>query len=178
MARVLEDHELILNALLDLDLSRKELRVARSKRFPEVRAQVNVQNREEDGDRETETRGELVVSWPWLDRRDRAEYQQKLNNLESQQIALGQAQNDRRREVESLASRVREAEQNVILQEQRVEVLEQQLRLFQDRWENGEIGILEYVRSQNSLEDARVQYITQQLRYLELLAEYDFAAGR
>jgi len=86
-------------------------------------------------------------------------------------------ENDRRRDITSLASRVREAEITVRLQDERVAVLEQQLRLFQDRWENGEIGILEYVRSQNTLEDARVQALTQRLRYLELLAEYDFAVG-
>ena len=86
-------------------------------------------------------------------------------------------ENDRRRDITSLASRVREAEITVRLQDERVAVLEQQLRLFQDRWENGEIGILEYVRSQNTLEDARVQALTQRLRYLELLAEYDFSVG-
>ncbi len=178
LLRILEEHELILNAMLDLELSRKELQVARSKRFPEVRAQVNYQNRDEDDGRESETRGELVVTWPWRDRRDRAEFLQKQNTLESLEIALEQSRNDRRREVESLGSRVREAALSVTLQERRVAVLEQQLLLFQDRWENGEIGILEYVRSQNNLEDARVQFITQQLRYLDLLAEYDFAVGR
>lgn len=178
--RALEEHELLLNARLDQELARKEWQVARSRRFPEVSARLSVQNRDEgDGDdSETETRGEIAVSWSWMDRRERAELRQKLNNLENVRIALEQAETERRREISTLASRVREAAQTVSLQEQRVQVLEQQLVLFQDRWENGEIGILEYVRSQNSLEDARVQALTQQLRYLELLAEYDFAVGR
>lgn len=180
LAHALENHELLLNNRLDLELLDKELRVARSRRFPEITAQVNHITRDFSGEdeRERETRGEVVVTWPWLNRRDRAEARQKQNDLESAGIAYLLAQNERRRDIENLYSRVLEAERSVGLQEERVEVLEQQLRLFQDRWENGEIGILEYIRSQNSFEDAQVQRLTQQLRYLELLAEYRFSVGR
>lgn len=175
----LEEHESIRNAQLDVEIARKELQVARTRRFPEVQARINVQNTDAPGGdgRETETRGELVASWAWGDRRDRAEIGRREGDLLSAQIALRQTVDERRRDIESLALRVNEAAQTVRIQEERVAVLEQQLRLFQDRWENGEIGILEYIRSQNSLEDARVQFVSQQLRYLELLAEYDFAVG-
>lgn len=180
MAYALENHETLLNNRLELELLEKELRVARSRRFPEVTAQVNHTTSDFSGedDRESETRGEVVVTWPWLNRRDRAEARQKRNELDSAVIGYALARNERRRDVENLYSRVLEAERSVGLQEERVEVLEQQLRLFQDRWENGEIGILEYIRSQNNFEDAQVQRITQQLRYLELLAEYRFSVGR
>ena len=50
--------------------------------------------------------------------------------------------------------------------------------LYQDRWENGEIGILEYVRSQNELENAGTQLILQKTSHMELLAQYTFAVGR
>lgn len=180
LAHALENHEILLNNRLDLELLDKELRVARSRRFPEITAQVSHITRDFSGEdeRERDTRGEVVVTWPWLNRRDRAEARQKQNDLESAGIAYLLAQNERRRDIENLHSRVMEAERSVGLQEERVEVLEQQLRLFQDRWENGEIGILEYIRSQNSFEDAQVQRLTQQLRYLELLAEYRFSVGR
>lgn len=179
IGRALENHEQVLNARLDTRLAQKEFQVARTQRLPQVRAELSVQNREERliSDSETDTRGEIIVTWPWLDRRDRAQFRQRENDLRSAEIALQQVENDRRRDITSLASRVREAEITVRLQDERVAVLEQQLRLFQDRWENGEIGILEYVRSQNTLEDARVQALTQRLRYLELLAEYDFSVG-
>ncbi|MCC5845467.1 MAG: TolC family protein [Verrucomicrobia bacterium] len=179
LAYALENHELLLNNRLELELLEKELRVARSRRFPEVTAQVSHTTSEFSGEneRDSETRGEVVVTWPWLNRRDRAEARQKQNELDSAIIGYSLAQNERRRDIEVLHSRVLEAERSVGLQEERVEVLEQQLRLFQDRWENGEIGILEYIRSQNNLEDAQVQRITQQLRYLELVAEYRFSVG-
>jgi len=180
VAYALENHEVLLNNRLELELLEKELRVARSRRFPEVTAQVSHTTSELSGenDRDSETRGEVVVTWPWLNRRDRAEARQKQNELDSAVIGYALAQSERRRDIEVLHSRVLEAERSVGLQEERVDVLEQQLRLFQDRWENGEIGILEYIRSQNNLEDAQVQRITQQLRYLELLAEYRFSVGR
>lgn len=180
VAYALENHEQILNSQLELELLDKELRVARTRRFPEVTAQVSYTASEYSGedDRDTETRGEVVVSWPWLNRRDRAEARRKRNELESARIGYTLTRNERRRDIEVLHSRVLEAERSVGLQEERVEVLEQQLRLFQDRWENGEIGILEYIRSQNTFEDAQVQRVTQQLRYLELLAEYRFSVGR
>lgn len=176
----LANHETLLNNELDLELLRLEQRVARSKRFPEVSAQVNVSSEDRPGseETETETRGELVVTWPFLDRRDRAEARQKTNDVASAEIGFALARDERRRDIEVLHSRVLEAERSVSLQEERVDVLEQQLRLFQDRWENGEIGILEYIRSQNNLEDAQVQRITQQLRYLELVEEYRFNVGR
>ena len=47
-----------------------------------------------------------------------------------------------------------------------------------DRWENGEIDILEYIRSQNGLEDSRVQLINLKTSYMELLAEYLFEVGK
>lgn len=180
LAYALENHEQLLNHQLELQLLEKELRVARNRRFPEVTARVSYTSNEvaSEADRDTETRGEVVVTWPWLNRQDRAEARQKRNELESAHIGYELARNERQRDIEVLDSRVMEAERSVGLQEERVEVLEQQLRLFQDRWENGEIGILEYIRSQNTFEDAQVQLITQQLRYLELLAEYRFNVGR
>jgi outer membrane protein TolC len=180
LAYALVNHETLLNSQLELDLLEKELRVARTRRFPEVTAQVSHTTTDFSGenDRDSETRGEVVVTWPWLNRRDRAEARQKRNELDSATIGYALSRNERRRDIENLYRRVLEAERSVGLQEERVEVLEQQLRLFQDRWENGEIGILEYIRSQNSFEDAQVQRITQQLRYLELLAEYRFNTGR
>ncbi len=85
---------------------------------------------------------------------------------------------DVRKNIESVAAQLVEAEKSVELGRQRVKVLERQLILYQDRWENGEINILEYVRSQNDLENAKVQLVTQQARYMELRAEYDFLTGR
>ena len=52
------------------------------------------------------------------------------------------------------------------------------MRIYQDRWENGEIDIVEYIRSQNSVEDARVTLINDQMTYLDVLARYHNLTGR
>jgi len=178
VARALEEHERVLNARLDLELNEKEFKVARTRRMPEVRVEMTVERTDSALEDDSEARGELVFEWPWLDRRDRAEARQRLIDVEQSEIRLFDTVQDVRKSIESLALRVEEARKSVALQEERVKVLEQQLRLYQDRWENGEINILEYIRSQNDLENARVQLVSQQTRYMELLAEYDFATGR
>ena len=55
---------------------------------------------------------------------------------------------------------------------------ETRLELYDDRWQNGEIDILEFIRSQNDLESSRIQLINLQTTYMELLGEYDFTVGR
>ncbi|MDA3874705.1 MAG: TolC family protein [Kiritimatiellae bacterium] len=174
----LENHEQILSARLDLELSRMESRVARTQRLPEVRVEVTLEENETPTDSTSEARGELILEWPWLDRRDRAEARQRKLDVEQNEIRLFEALQEVQRQIETMAQRVDEAERSVTLQEERVRLLERQYELYQDRWDNGEINILEFIRSQNDLENARVQLVTQQTRYLELRAEYDFLIGR
>lgn len=174
----LENHEQILSARLDLELSRMEARVARTKRLPEVRVEVTLEENDTPAESTSEARGELILEWPWLDRQDRAEARQRILDVEQNEIRLFEALQDVQRQIETMARRVDEAERSVTLQEERVRLLERQYELYQDRWDNGEINILEFIRSQNDLENARVQLITQQTRYLELRAEYDFLIGR
>lgn len=174
----LERHENILNAQLELRLNRMERRVANTKRLPEVRLELTAEQTESAFEDDSEVRGDVVLEWPWLDRRDRAEARQRELDVAQSEVRLFEAVRDVEKEIKSLGLRLAEAERTVELQAERVEVLERQLRLFQDRWENGEINILEFIRSQNDLENARVRLVAQQTRYLELLAEYDFAAGR
>jgi len=40
------------------------------------------------------------------------------------------------------------------------------------------MGILEFIRSQNDLENNRIQLINQRTTYLDLLGEYMFAVGK
>lgn len=178
LVHALEQHETILNARMDVELNHMQAKVARSQRLPELRAELNMEDDDRSGSSETDIRGELVLEWPWLDRRDRAEYRQREFDLRQAEIRLFEAQQNVEQQIKSLAARVLEAERSVVLQGERVEVLEQQFRLYQDRWDNGEINILEYIRSQNDLENARVQLVTEQTQYLELRAEYDFIIGK
>lgn len=174
----MENHENILNARLDLELNHMEAKVARTRNWPELRAEVTFEETETPRDNESDIRAEIVLELPWLDRRDRAETRQRENDLQQSELALYEAQQQLEQQIKSTAVRVMEAERSVELQVERLAVLEQQFRLYQDRWENGEINILEYIRSQNDLENARVQLVTEQTQYLELRAEYDFNIGK
>lgn len=174
----LQNHESILNARLSLELDRMEEKVARTKNWPEVRVEATYEEQERVGEDVSEARAELILDWPWLDRRDRAEARQRGNDIRNSEISLFQAEQTVRKDIETTAAQLLEAEESVELRRERVRVLERQLVLYQDRWENGEINILEFVRSQNDLENARVQLVTQQARYMELRAEYDFLTGR
>ncbi|MGA0333710.1 MAG: TolC family protein [Kiritimatiellia bacterium] len=178
LVHALENHEDILNARLDVELRRMENQVARSRRLPELRAEVTLEEVDNPDNNDSDIRAELVLDLPWLDRKDRAEARQRANDLRQAEIALFEAQQNVEQQIKSLAVRLMEAERSVELQVERVAVLEQQFRLYQDRWENGEINILEFVRSQNDLENARVRLVAEQTRYLELLAEYDFNTGK
>ena len=176
LAFALEEHELIRNALIDLEKAKLDYRVAHTKEMPEVGANVSVR----DGDEleEPDARAALTVTWPWGDRFDRLAAAKSANTVRTSELALFDAQQARSRSVRSLALRVREAERAVELQEDRLRVLQQQLDLYQDRWDNGEIDILEFIRSQNDLENAKVILITQKTNYMELLAEYRYNVGR
>lgn len=178
LVTAMEDHETILNARLDLELNHMEAKVARTRNWPELRAEVTFEETDTPTKNESDTRAEIVLELPWLDRKDRAETRQREFELQRSELALFEAQQTVEQQIKSVAARVMEAERAVVLQTQRVAVLEQQFRLYQDRWENGEINILEYIRSQNDLENARVQLVTEQTQYLELRAEYDFSIGK
>ena len=74
--------------------------------------------------------------------------------------------------------RLREAAQGVVLREQLCQLQQRKQELYADRWENGEIDILELVRAQTDLEDAAVSLINQKITYLELLAYYEYTMGK
>ena len=84
----------------------------------------------------------------------------------------------RTKTLRSLGRRLKEAQESIILQEKKIEVAKKSVALFKDKWESGEIDILEYIRSQNDLENAKVNLINQKTAYMELMAEYRFNVGR
>ena len=177
LLHALENHETILNARLGLELDRMEAKVARSRNWPEVRLEATFEEQDGPGENSSETRAEVVLDWPWMDRQDRAETRQRDVDVQSSELAVFEAEQTVRKDIETTKAQLVEAEQAVELRRDRVQVLERQLELYQDRWENGEINILEFVRSQNDYENAKVQLVTQQARYMELRAEYDFLTG-
>jgi len=117
------------------------------------------------------------VSWPLGARADRAHYQQAKNRLEDHRQEMYRTLQAREQTVRRLSRRLQEAKTSVSLQQERVALGERQLELFTDRWENGEIDILELIRSQNDLENDKVQLVNQKTEYMELLAEFEYEAA-
>ena len=66
----------------------------------------------------------------------------------------------------------------VELQEERVKFSARRAELYGDRWQNGDIDILEYVRSQNDLQDSKIQVINYKTAYMDLLDQYNFETAR
>ncbi len=174
--RALDTHERVLNARLSTQLAERERDVAKARGWPELSVGVSVVEDEAD-ERDQNVTGEITLEWPLGDREDRAAAREAERTVTTRKLEEYEARQAVHKDVRSVALRVEDAKRAVRLQEDRVRLLERQFLLYQNRWENGEINILEYVRSQNDLENARVLLITQQTRYLELLAEYDFVTG-
>ena len=120
----------------------------------------------------------LNLSFDFGQRADKARVAKSKNNLEENSIDRYILRQGKFQDLRDLSRRISETETSVTIQGQRIKLNELQLELFKDRWENGEIGILEYIRSQNSLEDSRVQLINLKTNYMELLAQYLFEVGK
>lgn len=120
----------------------------------------------------------LTISWPLGRAEDKAAHWQALNNKRSKETDYFILEQSKRRRLTQLHRLLGENAESVRLQEQRVELVSRQVELYRDRWENGEIDILEFIRSENDLESSKVELVTLETEYLELLAEYEFEAGR
>jgi outer membrane protein TolC len=120
----------------------------------------------------------MNLTWEVGRRTDRAKHRQAENAVEARGIDVRLARRKKEREIRDLARRLEESLRVIALQEARLAVARQRVELYADRWENGEIDILEYIRSQNDFENTRIQLINQKTSYMDLLGEYDFTVGR
>ena len=178
LTNALINHETILNVHLEEEKRKRSAIISQWDRFPIVEVGVRYNETEVDNtDPVSDTRLEASIVWPLGARADRAQYKQALNRLEDQRQQIYSTEQNREQVVRSLVRRLSEARIAVTLQEQRVKLGNRRLELFTDRWENGEIDILELIRSQNDLENDKVQLVNLKTTYMELLAEYEFEAA-
>lgn len=111
-------------------------------------------------------------------RADKARLGRIRNNLENNQqdyFVLDQALAV---DLNGYHRRIMESEASVKLQENLCDFYRKKEELYKDKWENGEIDILELVRTQTDLENAYVELINKKITYLELIANYEYAVGR
>ncbi|MEN9362483.1 MAG: hypothetical protein RL095_4018 [Verrucomicrobiota bacterium] len=81
-------------------------------------------------------------------------------------------------ELRELARRLEDARDGIRLQEERIKLAQFQVDLYRQRWEDGKADILEYIRAQNNLEQAKVDLISLRTSYMENLEQYNFASAR
>jgi len=178
----IENHEDLVNNRLEQRKQEWNVQIKESQVLPDVKLSASFTKENEGtsvnltGDDE-ETLG-FSISWPFGRAADKAEYMQALSSLRSKQTDYFILDQNKRRRLAQLHRLLEENAESVRLQHQRVELVSRQGELYRDRWENGEIAILEYIRSQNDLEDSKVQLVNLETEYLERLAEYDYEAGR
>jgi len=174
--------EEFLNNRLENVKRKQRVDITRAKVWPDVVLAVEQEKASDPPGYELDGDGDLILSlglaWNWASKGEKATLMQAINAVranETDYFILAQAKTQRLRELDR---KLKETGSSVELQQQRVELLSRQVELFSDRWENGEIDILELIRSQTDLENAKVELISLKAGYMELLAEYEFAAGR
>lgn len=175
-----EFHEDFLNTHLELRKLDWDSRIARTRLWPEVDLFSSYDFVSDEGfdlEGDDDVSVGVLLNWEIGQRSDRAAARRARNAIEDQEIGLYELEQDKAAEIRELARRLAESERAIELQEQQLQVTERLVALYRDRWENGEIEILEYIRSQNDLENARVQLVNQKTSYMELLAQYRFAAA-
>lgn len=178
----LTHHEEFLNNKLNLKKLSWDAQINKTHLLPDVvlRASHSDDNIGDsinlDGD-DVQTFG-VNLKWQIGRRTDRAAYRKTLNNIKGNETDYFILLQGKKRRISELYKRLLENARSIELQEQKLKFVQKQVDLYNDRWENGEIDILEYVRSQNDLENNRVEMINLKTRYMELLAEYQFEAGK
>lgn len=181
VAHAWELHEDFLNNDLERVKLEWDVRIARQQLWPDVDVFTRYDRASEeryrlDGDDDV-TVG-LAVHWEIGRRGDRARARIAANQIDRNAEDRYILQQEKAATLRDLGRRIAESALSIQLQEERVQLNERLVELYRDRWENGEIEILEFIRSQNDLEDSRVQLINQKTQYLDLAAEYAFEARR
>ena len=184
------NHEDLLNSRLERKKLENEARVKGAKVWPEVslwgNASRTVQDTTDDADSTTEEEDDddtdysagLSLSWEIGSRTAKATHMKLLNDIRSKALSTYTLEQQKSKEIRDLGRRLDEALRLVRLQEEKMAINQRRVELYSDRWQNGEIDILEYIRSQNDLENTRIRLITQKTAYMELLSQYRFSIGK
>ena len=181
IAYALENQEDILNNALRAKIFQLDADVQQTHLWPELSVLVrHNQDSSEDvdfGGNASQNIG-VSLSWELGLRADRARYGRARNIIRKQQWTDFQTRQEKIRIIIDLARELAELTQSIDLQKQRIEVGKRLVELYRDRYDNGEIGILEMIRSQNDDEQNSIELIDLETSYMALLARYHFEVGK
>ena len=120
----------------------------------------------------------VSLNWTIGRRADIARYEIAQNNLARNNSEYFTLCQELSANISSYKRRLDEYARAVELQELQCNLIRRQEELYRDKWENGEIDILELVRTQTDLENSYVDLSDSKINYLELLANYMFLIGK
>lgn len=179
LAWCLEHQEEVLNQRLKIRTLRHELTRLIEDEWPDVTLALRRSRPISEGlEGEEEERITIRAEWALGGIAERSRVAMQRNAILDARIELQQIRISLQRDVTDLARRLNEAQRQVEIGQARLTLARTRARLYQDRWDNGEIDIIEYIRSQNEVEDGRVNLIDEQMSYLDLLASYHALIAR
>jgi len=120
----------------------------------------------------------LNLSWDLGRKADFARLSMARNRLKNNQHDYFILNQELANSLTSYYRSLQESASAVKLQEKLCEFQKRKEELYRDKWENGEIDILELVRTQTDLENSYVDLINKKITYLGLVAYYEFTVGR
>ncbi|MCM8532550.1 MAG: TolC family protein [Lentisphaeraceae bacterium] len=175
--------ELFINNALSKEILDRDLRVKKEK--TQIDLSLSFQQNFRNSDSDNANLGgndDQVVSlnfgWDFGRRSDKARLAQSKNNLDENTVDRYILRQNKFRQLRGFVRDIDETAKSIVIQEQRIALNQTQIELYKDRWENGEIDILEYIRSQNNLESSRVQLIRLKTNYMDLVNRYLFEVGK
>ena len=172
LAWVLAQSEDVLIQELRIQQLRNDLANLRESLGPTISIAASVNDTFGNSSDGTDHRLTLRASWPLGSLGDRAKAASKENDILDAQLQLRQNQISLNRQVLDYARRLDETERQIDVARQRLDIALLRVELYKDKWDNGEIDILEYVRAQNAVEDGRIELINQETVYFDQLAAY------
>ena len=177
------NEEKFVNHALNKEKLQRDLRISKSKDNIDLSLNLT-HNIASDGTETANLNGvdEQVISlnfnWVPGERIKKANVAKANNNLDENSVGLYILRQNKMRSLRNLHRALHEAERSVTIQKLRIQLNERQLELYKDRWDEGDIDILEYIRSQNALERSKVDLINFKTNYMQLVAEYLFEVGK
>ncbi len=177
-----QNSEDFLNIELDRIKIKREVEDRTEKKLPDVSlfARHRLEN---DSSEDINLAGEedttLGVNFTWTfgSRAEIAQLAIAKNNLQENLLDYRILYNDRLRSLRRLERLMAELNTSIDVQIQEIEFNNEQVELYKDRWESGKMAILEYLRSQDRLENSRIQLINLQTNYMENLQNYLYDSG-
>jgi outer membrane protein TolC len=127
------------------------------------------------GDEETVVGVDLT--WTIGNRREKAQLAIAQNEIRQNDIDQRILYNDKFRSLRLLERAMLERSISIKTKESEIELNILRVALFKDRWESGKMGILEYLRSQNDLENSRIELNNLKTSYMSNLQAYLFETG-